>query len=90
MYALIYHGKVVDKDIPQLDQQTKIRIKAIIAKKLSIEPEKYSKPLRKSLKGYRKLKIGNYRVVFLIQGQKVLIYAILHRSKVYQKQNRFK
>jgi len=45
------------------------------------EPELYGKPLRRSLKGYRKLRVGDYRVIFRIEKHFIKIFVIQHRSK---------
>lgn len=42
-------------------------------------------PLRSSLKGYRKLRIGNYRVIYLIRKPDIIILLIGHRSDVYKR-----
>lgn len=81
---LWYHEEVVRFDIPALSSEWKIRIKDIIEKKLLTYPEIFGKPLRRSLKNYRKLRIGDYRVVFRIEGDKIKIFTILHRSIVYK------
>jgi mRNA interferase RelE/StbE len=83
MFEILYHEGVVKKDIPKLstDRQDKIRI--AIESKLTTKPEVYGKPLRRSLKHYRKLRVGDYRVIFRIEGQHVKIFIIQHRSKVY-------
>ena len=84
VFAVVYHEKVVKEDIPQLAATWKIKIHAAIESKLTSFPDVYGKPLRRSLKGYRKLRVGDYRVVFRIAESKVLIFAILHRSIVYR------
>ena len=50
------------------------------------EPHKYGLPLRKTLKGYWKLRVGDYRVVYAIgEEQKVIVLIICHRRDVYHK-----
>jgi len=83
-FELVYHKKVAEEDIPQLAPLWRTKIQTAIEEKLSTYPDLYGKPLRRSLKGYRKLRVGNYRVVFRIAESKVLILAILHRSVVYR------
>ena len=53
--------------------------------KLTENPETFGKPLRRSLKGYWKLRVGDYRIIFKIQGKTVKIMIIGHRSTVYEK-----
>lgn len=84
-YELLYESRVVSDDIPKLGENVKLRIKKAIESKLTFAPEKFGKPLRKSLKGYRKLRIGDYRVIFRIEGGVVKIFAIQHRSVVYKR-----
>lgn len=85
-YVLRYHEKVIKEDIPTLHPSIKIRIKTAVESKLTKNPEIFGKPLRRSLRGYRKLRVGNYRVVFLIQNKTktIIIVAIKHRSIVYR------
>lgn len=83
-YVIVYHKIVVEEDIPNLSRIWKVKIRAAIESKLTSHPEVYGRPLRRSLKGYRKLRVGDYRVVFRTTGSVVLILAILHRSVVYK------
>ena len=83
-FSITYHQTVVKEDIPRLVSPWREKIKSAIESRLTMEPELYGKPLRRSLKGYRKLRVGDYRVVFRIEGISVKILAILHRSVVYK------
>jgi len=51
---------------------------------LTTAPHLYGEPLRKTLRGYWKLRVGDYRVVFKIVGEEVWILGIIHRKKVYE------
>ena len=84
-YVIHYSELVKKEDIPKLTDRVKNRIKDSIQKKLVLHPEVYSQPLRRSLKGFWKLRIGDYRVLFRIQGKKLFIEIIEHRSTVYKK-----
>ena len=83
-FEIVYHEKVVREDIPRIDSVWRIKIRAAIEERLTTNPEIYGKPLRHSIKGYRKLRVGDYRVVFRIDGNRILIFAIRHRSVVYR------
>lgn len=83
-FEIQYHESVIKEDIPRLSASTKLRLKSAIEQKLMTHPETYGKPLRKSLKGYRKLRVGDYRVVFRIENQSVKVFLIQHRSVVYK------
>lgn len=82
-FEIIYAQQVVDDDIPKLSSAVRQQIKRAIETKLTTHPEHFGKPLRRSLAGYRKLRVGDYRVVFRIQGFVVKIFVIQHRSTVY-------
>ena len=83
-YEIYYHEQVVRIDIPKLPQAWRERIKKSIETRLIEYPELYGKPLRRSLKGYRKLRVGDYRIIFRIEKSKVKIFVIQHRSIVYK------
>lgn len=83
-FELLYHPEV-QEDIARLDERLKKRIKAAIENRLAVAPHQYGEPLRKTLKGYWKLRVGDYRVVFKIAGSEVWIFGIIHRKEVYEK-----
>ncbi|OGI60787.1 hypothetical protein A2814_00110 [Candidatus Nomurabacteria bacterium RIFCSPHIGHO2_01_FULL_38_19] len=84
VYKILYVAKVVKDDIPKISGLYKNRIKQAIETKLVSEPDLYGKPLRKSLRGYFKLRVGDYRIIFRIENAKVKIFAIAHRRIVYE------
>ncbi|MBU1181664.1 MAG: type II toxin-antitoxin system RelE/ParE family toxin [Proteobacteria bacterium] len=82
-FSLHYHPAARINDLPLIDQATKERIRKAIEERLQTAPHDYGKPLRKSLKGYWKLRVGDYRVVFKVIGPEVWILGIRHRKSVY-------
>lgn len=83
-FEIRYHPDVKAVDIPLLNENLKIRIKTAIESRLTVAPHQYGEPLRKSLKGYWKLRVGDYRVVFKAVNNEVWIFGIIHRKKVYE------
>ena len=83
-YNLIYHADVQKVDLPRIDEKNKSMIKRAIEERLATKPEVYGKPLLRTLKGYWKLRIGDYRVIFKISGNDLRIFGIIHRRRVYQ------
>jgi mRNA interferase RelE/StbE len=83
-FELRYHPDVKTADIPLLDTKLRTRIKNAIESRLATAPHLYGEPLRKTLRGYWKLRVGDYRVVFKIVGEEVWILGIIHRKKVYE------
>lgn len=84
IYSLIYHPEVAE-DISNLPQNIKMRIKKAIENRLAIDPLKYGVPLKRSLQGYRKLRVGDYRVIYKIKQNTVIVLKIGHRKEVYNK-----
>ena len=85
MFTVRYHSAVRDLDIKRLDQKTKDRIRRAIETRLMTSPHEYGQPLRRTLKGYWKLRVGDYRVVFKIGEGEILILGICHRKEIYDK-----
>lgn len=82
-YRLTYHPDVKRSDLPKIDSRIRKIIKRAIEERLVTRPEVYGKPLQRSLKGYWKLRVGDYRIVFKPSGEKVKILGIVHRKDVY-------
>ncbi len=82
-FTLRYHPAVRSEDLALIDKKTKTRIRKAIETRLPIAPHQYGQPLRKTLKGYWKLRVGDYRVVFKIVESEVWILGIRHRKAVY-------
>jgi mRNA interferase RelE/StbE len=84
-FSISYHKEAVKKDIPALPAAMKVRIKSAIETKLTMFPEKYALPLRRTLKGYWKLRIGDYRVIFEFDRTMVIVLGIGHRKNIYNR-----
>ena len=82
-FEIRYHADV-KSDIAVLNESIKRRIKTAIEKRLVVSPHQYGKPLRKTLKGYWKMRVGDYRVVFKIVKDEVRVFGIIHRKDVYK------
>ncbi|WP_200858965.1 type II toxin-antitoxin system RelE family toxin [Syntrophotalea carbinolica] len=82
-FSVIYHPDVKGRDIPKINGDVRVRIKKAIETRLMVAPQEYGEPLRKTLKGYWKLRVGDYRIVFKIDGDEILILGICHRKGVY-------
>lgn len=84
MYEIIYRPDVVKNDIRKLSLPVRKRIKKAIDKKLMINPIGFGKPFRNSLKGLRRLRIDDYRVIYKIRdNNQVEIVRIAHRKEAY-------
>lgn len=83
-YVLRYHPAVAEDDLTDISVNLRRRLARAIETRLTTNPERYGTPLRSSLQGYWKLRVGDYRVVFKVVGSEVWILTILHRKAVYQ------
>ena len=85
-YTIAYLQSVVKDDIKALPKTIKIAVKKAVETRLAIDPVGFGKPLRYSLKGHRRLRVGDYRIVYRIEvvKKRVVIVAIKHRKSVYK------
>lgn len=85
-YSIEYVEEVVKKDIPALPKSVRLTIKKAIEERLMVDPIGFGKPLRYSLKGHRRLRVSDYRVVYRIHHSPhtVIIVAIKHRKEIYE------
>jgi len=84
-YTIDYLDTVVSEDIPNLPKTMRNRIKKAIEARLTVDPIGLGKPLRYSFMGHRRIRVGDYRVVYRVDPKKniVTIVYIKHRKKVY-------
>ena len=76
-YNLLYHPEI-QKDLHPIHKNIRTRIKNSIEQRLLIDPIKYGLPLKRGLQGYRKLRVGDYRVIYKIDTKN----NIRHLSKI--------
>lgn len=84
-WTVHYVQSAVD-DISSLDGSAKKIIKKAIEEKLMSDPLKFGHPLRRSLSGFFKFRVGDYRIIYQIHKQAVLVVVIKvgHRREVYE------
>ncbi len=81
-YQLIYTRKAYE-DIQQLDRVAQKRL----AKKLeqfAQDPLKYSKKIHDPALGTYRFRVGDYRIVFDLDGNKIVILRVGHRREIYR------
>lgn len=83
-FAIKYHPDVKEIDLPRINVKMRDRIRRAIESRLKTAPHEYGLPLRKNLGGYWKLRVGDYRVVFKVEGEVVYVLGIRHRKKIYE------
>jgi mRNA interferase RelE/StbE len=85
VFSVIFLEAVTKNHIPNLPMPAKKRIITAINERLKVDPIGFGKPLRYSLKGLRRLRVGDYRIVYRIEAETttVVIVAIAHRKDIY-------
>jgi mRNA interferase RelE/StbE len=84
-YRIEYLESVVDEDLPKLTKSVRKQVRTAIERKLASHPVEFGKPLRFSLKGARRLRVGDWRVIYKIETPDlVLIVKIGHRREIYE------
>lgn len=86
LYTIEYLDFMVNEDIPDLPKNAKRQVQKAIEERLTVDPVGFGKPLRYSLKGHRRLRVGDYRIIYRIEAEdnQVLIIAIKHRKNIYE------
>lgn len=84
-YQIRYHPDVKNRDLPKINKNIQKRIRTAIEQRLLMAPERYSEPLKRTLKGYRKLRVGDYRIVLKLEKETILVLGICHRKDIYQR-----
>jgi len=76
-------AKRAKKDIDKLDVVAKKRLKLALLK-LKEEPIKLSKKLIDLKIGQYRYRIGDYRIIFDLDGNKIIILRVGHRREIYR------
>lgn len=82
-YELVYTARAV-RDIENLDENAKQRIgKTIIRYKEN--PFEYAEKLTDSTLGTHRFRIGDYRIIFDIEGKDIIVLRVGHRKEIYRR-----
>lgn len=86
LFQVEYLESVVEDDIPSLPKTMRNRIKTAIETRLTIDPIGLGKPLRYSFVGHRRIRVGDYRIVYRLDMSRhvIVIVLIKHRKDVYE------
>lgn len=79
----LFYSNTAFEDIKKLDVVVKKRIKKKI-ELFSINPLLYSKRLINSLIGNFRWRVGNYRIIFDMEKDKIIVLRIGHRREIYK------
>ena len=82
-YRLVYTRRA-ERDIKKLEPNTKDRIGKTLLR-YNEEPLKFAEKLSDPILGEYRFRIGDYRVIFDIEGSEIIILRIGHRREVYKR-----
>lgn len=75
-WVVLYHKLVYNEDLKGINPAQQKRIVRVADKKLSLAPDKYGFPLAGKYHGLWKLPIGDFRVIYAIKREKVIILVV--------------
>ena len=75
-WQVIIHPLVLKEDLPRFDGSIQRKILKAIRKKLTVDPEGFGSPLRGVFSNYWKLRVDDYRVIYSVKKEKVLVKVI--------------
>jgi len=82
-YGLVYTHRAF-KDIRKLEDNVKQRIGKVL-KEYEEEPFRYASKLIDPALGTYRFRIGDYRVIFDIKGEELIVLRVGHRKDIYRK-----
>ena len=82
-YRLIYTRRAL-RDIDGLDDLTKKRIARTLAR-YEGDPFKHAESMTDSRLGSYRFRIGDYRVIFDVEGKDIVVLRVGHRRELYKR-----
>lgn len=75
-----------EKQFLELPNNIKPLIQRAIKERLATDPLSYGKPLRFSYKGHRRIRVSDYRIIYRVENQNVIVIIVNidHRKDVYE------
>lgn len=76
MWRIKIHPLVIKEDFKEIPVQQQTTLLNTIQKKLSFDPRAYGRSLKGEFSGYWRLRIGDYRVVYKIVDEEIIVSVI--------------
>ena len=76
MWQIKIHRLVVEEDFKDIPSSQQKHLLQVIKKKLSLNPESYGRPLSGEFAGYWRLRVEDYRVVYRILKDEVVVFVV--------------
>lgn len=83
---VIEYDIAIEEKLRKIPKTIRKRIREAIESRLMTAPLDYGKPLLKEWKGYRRLRVGDYRIIYRVIEEKIMVFIIEidHRKNVYE------
>ena len=82
-YTLVYTRRAT-RDIQKLEGKIKKRIGDTL-RRYSEDPFKYASKITDARLGSYRFRIGEYRIIFDLEGNKIVVLRVGHRRDIYRK-----
>ena len=84
-YQIAFRDEEAKEQFKSLPKNMKKVIGEAMHERLGSDPLAYGKPLRHNLRGYRRMRVGRYRVIYKVDEVQMLVIVALvdHRKDVY-------
>lgn len=85
MYRVAWEDKAID-DLSYLPDKISTQIYNKVEKYLAREPRQLGAPLSGNYSGYYRYRIGDYRIIYEINDDEIVIYVVRvgHRKDIYE------
>ena len=82
-YRLVYTRRA-ERDIKKLDSNTRERVgKSLL--RYSEDPLKFAEKLSDSILGEYRFRVGDYRVIFDLEENEIVVLRVGHRREIYKR-----
>ena len=82
-FRLVYTRRAL-RDIERLDEITRARIAKSLAR-FESDPFKHAEKLTEPKLGTYRFRIGDYRVIFDVEGRDIVVLRVGHRRELYKR-----
>jgi len=82
-YKVLFDGKA-DEDLAAMPSASRKQILRAIYERLTTAPLSFGKPLKHDLSGLRALRVGNWRIGYVVEDESVIIEHIELRRDAYK------
>ena len=76
-YRIVVDELVLKKDFRKIGLEDQRKIMRAIRQRLATRPKDYGEPLRGELKGFWKLRVGQFRIIYEIHEDQVVVSIIM-------------